>query len=84
MEEKVTIVRLNLGSDDVRNFKETTSVKKGMLNLPYIQRLLFEKSKQSDKFKTRKTCKNARKASKAMLYSSSNLPEEKEKSFKLL
>ena len=29
MEEKVTMVRLNLGSDDVRNIKEITSVKKG-------------------------------------------------------
>ena len=54
MEEKVTILRLNLGSDDVRNFKETTFAKKRVLNLAYIQRLLFEKSKQSDKFRTKK------------------------------
>ena len=84
MEEKVTILRLNLGSDDVRNFKETTFAKKGVLNLAYIQRLLFEKSKQSDKLRTKKTRKSARKASKTMLYSSSNLPEEKAKSLKLL
>ena len=57
------MVRLILSSDDVTNCKETTFVKKGVLNLPYIQGLLFEKSKQLDKFIV-KTCKSVRKVSK--------------------
>ena len=39
-------------------------VKKGVLNLAYIQRLLFEKSKQPDKFRASKTRKSVRKVSK--------------------
>ena len=56
------MVRLNLSSDNVRNCKETTTFvkecekiieckKKGILNLTYKQGLLFEKSKEPDKFK---------------------------------
>ena len=55
------MVRLNLSSDNVRNFEETTMFvkecekvikckKKGNLNLAYKQGLLFEKFKESDKF----------------------------------
>ena len=44
---------------------ETTAiVEKGVHNLVYIQGLLFEKSKEQDKFRENKTCKSARKASK--------------------
>ena len=39
-------------------------VKKGVLNLAYIQRLLFEKSKKPDKFRASKTRKSVRKVSK--------------------
>ena len=56
------MVKLNLSSDNVRNFKEKTtfvkeyeknieSKKKGIINLTYKQGLSFEKSKETDKFK---------------------------------
>ena len=41
------MVRLNLCLDDIGNREETTVfIKYGVLNLAYIQGLLFEKSKQ--------------------------------------
>ena len=59
------MVRLNLSLDDVGNCEETTPfVKKGVLNLPYIQGVLFEKSKQPDKSTTSKTRISVRKLSK--------------------
>ena len=59
------MVRLNLSLDDVGNCEETTAfAKKGVLNLPYIQGVLFEKSKQPDKFTTSKTRISVRKLSK--------------------
>ena len=56
------MVRLNLSSDNVRNCEETTMFlkesekiikckEKGIFNLAYKQGLLFEKSKEPDKFK---------------------------------
>ena len=50
------MVRLNLYSDEVRNCKETTTFvkeckKKRTLNLACKKGLLFEKSKEPDKFK---------------------------------
>ena len=59
------IVRLNINLDDVGNCEETTVfVKKGVLNLAYIQGLSFEISKETDKFRASKTRKSVRKASK--------------------
>ena len=59
------MVRLNLCLDDVGNCEETTAfVKKGVLNLPYIQGVLFEKSNKPDKFTTSKTRRSVRKLSK--------------------
>ena len=56
------MVRLNLSLDDVKNFQETTPfVKKGVLNFADIQRLSFEKSKKSDKFRVSKTIKRLEK-----------------------
>ena len=52
MEEKVTMrlmVKLNLSSDEARNCKEITFVEKGILNLAFIQGLLFEISKEPGK-----------------------------------
>ena len=58
------MVRLNLSLDDVGNCEETTAfVKKGVLNLPYIQGLLFKKSKQPDKFTKSKTRRSVRELS---------------------
>ena len=56
------MLRLNLSSDAIRNCKETTTFvkecekiieckKKEILNLAYKQTLLFEKSKEPDKFR---------------------------------
>ena len=61
MEEKATMrlmVRLNLSSDDVRNCIETMFLRKGILNLAYIQGLSFEKSEEPDKYRTSKTLKS--------------------------
>ena len=59
------MVRLNLSLDDVGNCEETTPfVEKGVLNLPYIQGVLFEKSNKPDKFTTSKTRRSVRKLSK--------------------
>ena len=55
------MVILNLSSDDVRNCKETTTFviicknieckKKGILDLAYKKVLLFEKSREPNKFR---------------------------------
>ena len=59
-------LRLNLSLDDVENCEQTTAfVKKGVLNLAYIQGLSFENFKELDKFRASKTRKSARKASKS-------------------
>ena len=59
------MVRLNLSLDDVGNCEETNAfVKKGVLNLAYMQGLLLEKSKQLKKFTAIKTHKSVRKVSK--------------------
>ena len=55
------MVRLNLSLDDVRNYEETTAfIKKGVLNLEYIQGLSFEKSKQPDKFTASNNLQNSK------------------------
>ena len=54
------MVRLNLSFNDVRNFK-------GIFNLAYKQKLLFEKSKETDKFKASKVRKATIKASKTQI-----------------
>ena len=59
------MVRLNLSLGDVGNCDGTTAlVKKGVLNLAYMQGLSFEKLKQPGKFRGSKTRKSARKAFK--------------------
>ena len=56
------MVILNLSLDDVGNCEEaTTFVKNGILNLAYIQRLAFEKSKELDKIRASRICKSTRK-----------------------
>ena len=64
MEEKVTMVRLNLSSDDIRIVKKQRSLKKRILNLAYKQGHLFEKFKEPDKFRASETCKSAKKQPK--------------------
>ena len=60
MEEKVTMMLKPL-----QNCEETTVfVKKKVYNLTYKQGLLFEKSKQPNRFTASKTCKSVRKVSK--------------------
>ena len=44
--------------------KQLRSLKKGILHLAYKEELLFEKSKESDKFRASKTHKIVRKVSK--------------------
>ena len=59
------MVKLNLSLDDVGNCEETNAfIKKGVLNLAYIQGLSFEKSKQPDKLTASKTRKSVRKSPK--------------------
>ena len=59
------MVRLDLILDNVGNCDETIAfVRKGFLNLARIQGLLFEKSKQPDKFTGSKTRKSTKKPSK--------------------
>ena len=50
-------MRLNLSLNDVRNCNE-------ICNSAYKQKLLFEKAKETDKFKASKTRKSTIKASK--------------------
>ena len=50
-------MRLNLSLNDVRNCNE-------IFNSAYKQKLFFEKAKETDKFKARKTRKSTIKASK--------------------
>ena len=57
-------MRLNLSSGDARNCKETTFIKERILNSAYKQELLFEKSKETEKFRGSKTPKSTRTASK--------------------
>ena len=52
------MARLNLSSDDVRNYEKQRSLKKEILNLTYKEGLSF------DKFRVSKTPKSAKKASK--------------------
>ena len=60
------MVRFNFSLDDVENCPETTAfVKKGLFNLAYIKRLLFEKSKEN--FRAIKTSKRYEKYSKLKL-----------------
>ena len=54
MEKKVTM----------RLKKQLHSLKKGILNLPYIQGLLFEKSKEPDRVRASKLRKSVRKVSR--------------------
>ena len=57
--------RLNLSSDDVKNYKEKLRLlNKGVPNLVNKQGLLFKKSKEPNKFRASKTCKSVRKVSK--------------------
>ena len=71
MEEKVNMrikksfcnhwltVRLNLSLDNEQNCDEKNAfIKKGVLNLAYIQGFSFEKSKQPNKFTASKTHTN--------------------------
>ena len=51
------MVKLNLSLNDVRNCK-------GIFNLTYKQKLLFEKSEETDKIKASKTRKSVIKALK--------------------
>ena len=60
------MVKLNLSSNEVRNCK-VRSLKKGILNFTYRQGLLFEKSKQPDKFTAGKTRKSVRKIFKTRI-----------------
>ena len=60
MKEKITMMRLNLCSDEVKITKKQLSLEKGILNL----KDKHEKSKEWDKFRASKTRKSARKASK--------------------
>ena len=55
------MVMLNLSSDDVGIVKKQRLLKKGILNLSYKQVLLFEKSKEPDKFRASKTRKMLKK-----------------------
>ena len=53
------MVRLNLSLDDEQNCDEKNAfIKKGVLNLAYIQGFSFEKSKQPNKFTASKTHTN--------------------------
>ena len=62
------MVRFDFSLDDVENCPETTAfVKKGLLNLAYIKRLLFEKSKENENFRAIKTSERYEKYSKLKL-----------------
>ena len=59
------MVKLKLSSDDVRSCKKPTFLKKGTLDWIYKQGLLYEKSKEPDKFRAGKTRKSVRQVSKS-------------------